>query len=104
MLVRRLRMLRYSVAIIILSYFLVIKLYAYDYGDFQVWNTETEEFKINQDAKIAFEQEFRWGGNAKEFYYRYYDVGFFYNLQKYLNVGGGYRHVLSKLAQNKFLV
>lgn len=43
--------------------------FAYDDGDFQVWNTETEEFKINQEAKIAFEQEFRWGGSAKEFYY-----------------------------------
>ena len=77
--------------------------YAYKDGDFQVWNTDTEEFKINKDAKIAFEEEFRWGGSAKEFYYQHYDVGFFYNLQKYLNIGGGYRHVLSK-SKGKFLV
>lgn len=77
--------------------------YAYKDGDFQVWNTDSEEFKINPDAKIAFEQQFRWGGSAKEFYCQHYDVGFFYNLQKYLNVGGGYRHVLSN-SREKFLV
>lgn len=77
--------------------------YAYKDGDFQVWNTDTEEFKINKDAKIAFEEEFHWGGSAKEFYYQHYDAGFFYNLQKYLNVGAGYRHALSK-SKGKFLI
>lgn len=76
---------------------------AYDDGDFQVWNTDSEELIINQDAKIVSEEEFRWGGSAKEFYYQHYDLGFFYNLQKYLNVGGGYRHVLSK-SKGKFLI
>jgi hypothetical protein len=89
--------------IIGLTLFLAAQVYAYDDGDFQVWNTDSEELKINQYAKIAFEQEFRWGGSAKEFYYQHYDVGFFYNLQKYLNVGGGYRHVLSK-SKGKFLI
>jgi len=77
--------------------------YAYKDNDFQVWNTDTEEFKINKGAKIVLEEEFRWGGSAKEFYYQHYDIGFFYNLQKYLNIGGGYRHVLSK-SKGKFLV
>ena len=77
--------------------------FAYDDGDFQVWNTDSEEYKISQDAKVVLEQEFRWGGSAKEFYYQHYDVGLFYNLQKHLNVGGGYRHVLSK-SRGKFLV
>ncbi len=77
--------------------------YAYKDNDFQVWNTDSEEFKINPDAKIVFEQEFRWGGSAKDFYYQHYDLGFLYTLQKHLNVGAGYRHVLSKPG-NKFLV
>lgn len=67
--------------------------FAYDDGDFQVWNTDVEEFKINQGSKISFEQEFRWGNNASEFYYHHYDVGFFYDLRKWLNIGGGYRHI-----------
>jgi hypothetical protein len=99
----RIKVLKLSIAVVVLSLFSIAKIYAYDDGDFQVWNTEVEEFKINQDVKIAFEQEFRWGGSAKEFYYQHYDIGFFYNLQKYLNVGGGYRHVLSR-SRDKFLI
>jgi len=96
-------MQKLSIVIAVLVLFSVVKLYAYDDGDFQVWNTDIEEFKVNKEAKIVFEEEFRWGGSAKEFYYQHYDLGFFYNLQKYLNVGAGYRHVLSK-SKGKFLV
>jgi hypothetical protein len=78
-----------------------LKANAYDDGDFQVWNTDTEEFKISKDSKIVFEEEFRWGGSANEFYYHHYDAGFFYNLKKYLNIGGGYRHVY-ELKKGKF--
>ena len=67
--------------------------YAYDDHDFQVWNTDLEEFKVNNKTKIALEQEFRWGDNANEFFYQHYDIGLFYDLNKYLNVGGGYRQV-----------
>jgi hypothetical protein len=77
------------------------KVYAYDYGDFQVWNTDAQEFKINKDSKFAFEEEFRWGDNASEFYYHHYDVGFFYSLEKWLNIGGGYRHIY-ELKKGKF--
>jgi hypothetical protein len=77
------------------------RVYAYDDGDFQVWNSDVEEFKINKNAKIAFEQEFRWGNNASEFYYQHYDAGFFYDLQKWLNIGGGYRHIY-ELKKGKF--
>jgi len=75
--------------------------FAYDDGDFQVWNTDAEEFKIDKDSKIALEEEFRWGDNANEFYYHHYDIGYFFNLKKYLNIGGGYRHVY-ELKKGKF--
>jgi len=77
--------------------------YAYKDGDFQVWNTDIEEFKVNKEVKLVFEEEFRWGGSVKEFFYQHYDLGVFYNLQKHLVVGAGYRHVLSK-SGDKFLV
>jgi hypothetical protein len=83
-------------------FILSARIYAYDDHDFQVWNTEAEEFKVGEDAKIAFEQEFRWADNAEEFYYQHYDVGFFYNLKKYLSVGGGYRQIY-ELKQGKFM-
>ncbi len=92
-----------GLSIIALVLIFTANAYAYNDGDFQVWNTDTEEFKINKDAKMVVEEEFRWGGSAKDFYYQHYDLGFFYNLQKYLNVGAGYRHVLSK-PKDKFLV
>ena len=78
-----------------------IRSYAYDDGDFQVWNTDVEEYKINKDSKIALEEEFRWGDNANEFYYHHYDIEFFYNMKKYLNLAGGYRHIY-ELSKGKF--
>lgn len=83
--------------------FLAAKLYAYDDGDFQVWNTDVEEIRLKKDLKLAFEQEFRWGDNAGEFFYQHYDAGLFYNLNKYWSLGAGYRHVLNK-NKGKFLV
>ncbi len=80
---------------------LAAKAYAYDDGDFQIWNTDVEEFKIGKNSKVALEEEFRWADNASEFSYQHYDIGYFYNLKKYLNVGGGYRQVY-ELKKNKF--
>ena len=73
--------------------FLALKAYAYDNNDFQVWNTDVEEVKINDRTKIALEEEFRWGDNAHQFYYHHYDLGLFYDLNKHLNVGAGYRQI-----------
>jgi len=69
---------------------------AYDNHDFQVWNTDIEEFKVNKTSKITFEQEFRWGDNASEFYYQHYDVGYAYIFNQYFNLGGGFRYVKQK--------
>lgn len=73
--------------------FLAAKTYAYDNHDFQVWNTDVEEIRVNDKTKIALEEEFRWGDNAREFFYHHYDLGLFYSLNKHLIVGGGYRQV-----------
>jgi len=72
--------------------------YAYDNHDFQVWNTEVEEFKVNKNSKISLEQEFRWGNNAGDFYYQHYDVGYIYLLNNYFNFGGGFRYIKQKSA------
>jgi len=84
------------IIVLILQLFSIVlnfRAHAYDNHDFQVWNTDVEEFKINKDCKTVLEEEFRWGDNANQFYYHHYDMGFFYNLNKYLNLGGGYRHI-----------
>jgi len=94
-------MKRLNLCLIGLMLTLVTCVYAYDDHDFQVWNTDVEEFQVGKNSKIAFEEEFRWADNANEFYYHHYDVGFFYNLKKYLNIGGGYRHIY-ELKKGKF--
>ncbi|MDD5506671.1 MAG: DUF2490 domain-containing protein [Candidatus Omnitrophica bacterium] len=76
-------------------------LYAYDDGDFQVWNTDIEEIKIGKNLKFALEEEFRWGDNAREFFYHHYDAGVSYLLNKFLGVGGGYRRIY-ELKKGKF--
>lgn len=77
------------------------RIYAYDNHDFQVWNTDTEEFKINKNLKVALEEEFRLGDNADEFYYHHYDMGLFYNITENLSIGGGYRQIY-ELKKGKF--
>lgn len=94
-------MMKTIFVIVGLALFLTTKVFAYDDRDFQVWNTDGEEFKVNKDSKIVLEEEFRWGNNSKEFYYQHYDLGLFYNLEKWLNIGGGYRHIY-ELKKGKF--
>lgn len=96
-------MQKLSIAVAALILLSAAELYAYEDDDFQFWNTEIEEFRVNKETRVVLEEEFRWGGSAKEFYYQHYDLGFFYRLQKYLDVGAGYRHVLYK-SKGKFQV
>lgn len=72
------------------------KALAYDNHDFQIWNTDTEEFKINTSSRAVLEEEFHWGNNAKDFYYHHYDLGFIHDLNKYLNIGAGYKQIYEK--------
>lgn len=73
-----------------------LSLYAYDRGDFQIWNTDNEEVKIYKDVKFVMEQEFRFGENATEFYYQHYDWGFVFGFAKMLDLGFFYRLVLER--------
>lgn len=77
--------------------------YAYDDGDFQLWHTEVQEKKIDKDSRLILEEEFRFADNANDFYYHHYDLGYGYNLKKYLNLSGGYRHIFEK-KKGKFKV
>lgn len=65
----------------------------YKNGDFQIWNTDVEEFNVVKNFKIILEEEFRWCSNVTKFYYSHYDAGLFYDLNKYINIGGGYRQI-----------
>jgi len=87
-----------SILLLGLVLLFITKAYAYDNHDFQVWNTDVEEAKLNDTSKLTFEQEFRWGDNASDFYYQHYDAGYVYLLNKFLNFGGGFRYIEQKTA------
>ncbi len=70
--------------------------YAFDDGDFQVWHTENQEFKVNKESKLTLEEEFRFGDDASDFFYQHYDAGFVYTLNKNLDLGINYRQVYEK--------
>lgn len=89
-------MKRLTFMIISAAFIFAIKAHAYDDHDFQVWNTDVEEFKVTKDLAMALEEEFRWADNASELSYQHYDLGLSYNLNKYLSVGGGYRQVYER--------
>ena len=70
--------------------------HAYDNGDFQVWQTDSEDVKIGKDTKLTMEQEFRFGENASEFFYQHYDWGFAWAFDKRLEIALGYRLIYEK--------
>ncbi len=68
--------------------------YAFDDGDFQYWNTESASWKLNDNWKMSLEQEFRWGDDAANLYYRHTDLGWSYSgAVDWLTLGINYRHV-----------
>jgi hypothetical protein len=71
--------------------------FAFDDGDFQYWNTESISWKVNRDWKIEFEQEFRFGDNAGNFYYEHSDLGLIYSgFAEWLDLGLNYRQISEK--------
>lgn len=68
--------------------------FAFDDGDFQYWNTESASWKIDDNWRINLEQEFRWGDDAGNPYYRHTDLGAAYSgFADWLDLGLNYRHI-----------
>lgn len=81
------------------------KVYAYDDDDgaFQVWLTTSQEAKVLENKlKISLEEEFRWGDEGNKFYYYHFDLGLAYVLNKYWDIGGGYRQVYELSNKGKY--
>ncbi|MDD5634176.1 MAG: DUF2490 domain-containing protein [Candidatus Omnitrophica bacterium] len=70
--------------------------YAFEDGDFQVWHTEDQDFKIDKVSKVTLEEEFRFGNNVTDFFYQHYDVGFVYSVANNLDLGLNYRQIYEK--------
>jgi hypothetical protein len=69
---------------------------AFENGDFQLWNTESVEGKLDDRLKVKVEQELRFGDNISELYYTHTDGGFTYNVTEGLDLGLNYRQVFEK--------
>lgn len=89
-------MKRVVIAIIGLICLSNVEVFAYDSGDFQVWHTENQSFKISEKSNISVEEEFRWGDDAGDFYYHHYDVGFERELSDHFKISLNYRQVYEK--------
>lgn len=88
--------------VLAMSLILTYNAYAYDDGDFQVWETNVEEVKINNKSKIILEEEFRFADDANDFFYHHYDGGYVYTVNKFLDLGLNYRQVYEKKQGKKF--
>jgi hypothetical protein len=96
---------RFIFLLLILFLMITVKAYAYDDGDFQVWNTEMEEFKINKSSKVTLEQELRFGNDASELYYQHYDGGYVYDFNKHFSLGLNYRQIYDrKTSRDRFRI
>src|SRR5574341_44157 len=60
-------------------------------NDFQFWNTEAIEGKINDQWKAYVEAELRFGDDASEFYYQHTHLEILYKALEWLEIGAAYR-------------
>ncbi|MDP8299651.1 MAG: DUF2490 domain-containing protein, partial [Candidatus Tantalella remota] len=76
--------------------------FAFQYGDFQIWNTDKVDAKINDRLKFKAEQELRFGNNVSEFYYTHTDGGFAFKAADALYFGVNYRLIYEKNSNGKW--
>ncbi len=76
--------------------------FAFDDGDFQIWNTDGIEVKLNQKLKMTAEEEMRFGGNVSEIYYAHSDAGLVLNVTEGLDFGVNYRYISEKDSKNEW--
>ena len=62
-------------------------------GDFQFWNTEVVEGKLNDRWKAGAELEFRFGDDVSEFYYTHEQFFLGYKATDWLDLQGNFREV-----------
>jgi hypothetical protein len=82
--------------VMIVAAVMSVNAYAYENGDFQIWNTDYQDIEVIKNVKLAMEQEFRFGENASEVYYQHYDWGAVFSFDKMLDIALGYRLTLDK--------
>ena len=70
--------------------------FAFKNGDFQLWNTESVDVKLNKAWKASAEEELRFGNDLSELYYTHTDGGLTYKVTDGLVFGLNYRLIYEK--------
>jgi len=70
--------------------------FAFKNGDFQFWNVEAVEVKLNKSWKVTAEEEIRFGNDVSELYYTHTDGGLIYKVTDGLAFGLKYRLIYEK--------
>lgn len=65
-------------------------------GDWQYWNVEELELKLQKKWKIKLEEELRFGESMGKLFYEHTQAGLFHDITPWFNLGAGYRDVFSK--------
>ena len=74
----------------------ILSAFAFENGDFQLWNTESIEAKLDKHWKAKIEEELRFGDDISELYYTHTDGGLTLNVTEGLALGINYRQVFEK--------
>lgn len=77
--------------------------FAFEDEDLQSWNSVGLTFDINKDWKFTFEEEFRLGHDAGNFYNHTSDIGFVYkSLADWIDLGFNFREVFEKDSEGEW--
>jgi hypothetical protein len=65
-------------------------------GDWQYWNGEEFEIKLQKKWKIKLEEELRFGESMGKLFYEHTQIGSFHDITPWFNLAAGYRDVFCK--------
>jgi hypothetical protein len=74
----------------------ILPVFAFDNGDFQLWNADEVDWKMNDRLKANVEQELRFGKNVQILYYTHTDGSLTFKANDYLDLGMAYRQIYEK--------
>ncbi|MBN3038094.1 MAG: DUF2490 domain-containing protein [Candidatus Omnitrophica bacterium] len=71
--------------------------FGFDEGDFQCWHTGSITWKTAQNWNLKWEQEFRFGDNADDYYFWHSDLSATYSgFADWFDIGIGYRQIFEE--------
>lgn len=69
---------------------------AYEDGDWQFWSSGNMQVNFSESWRVGLEQQFRWGGNMGEIYYRYANFGLTWRATPWCVLGCDYAQIYQR--------